>query len=205
MTATAAHGSSPIPPPAANCDSRSRRALLAAAHNYAALGWRVLPGPVCDGIANWHPVSVAPLGVAEPTVPRENATTDQRVVATWWETHRQAILAPVGDSFEVLRVSTPLACQAAALLEERHLGPVALAPSGGYFFVEPGATIAAELSGRKGIEFMHPNSLAVLPPSRVIGGVVNWWISPLRSGGQLGDIQIIEDALRESIPRLAAQ
>ena len=205
MTATAAHGSSPIPPPVANCDSRSQRALLAAAHKYAAFGWRVLPGPVCDGIANWHPVSVAPLGVAEPTVPRENATTDQRVVATWWETHRQAILAPVGDSFDVLRVSTPLACSAAELLENRHLGPVALAPSGGYFFVEPGATISPELSSMRGIELMHPNSFVVLPPSRVLGGVVTWWISPLRSEGRLGDIQIIEEALRESIRHLAAQ
>ncbi|WP_206793952.1 bifunctional DNA primase/polymerase [Amycolatopsis sp. MtRt-6] len=205
MTATAAHGSSPIPFPAANCDSRPRRALLAAAHKYAALGWRVLPGPVCDGIANCHPISVKPLGVAEPTVPPERATTDRRVVATWWETHQHAILAPVGDSFEVLRVSTSLACEASALLEERHLGPVALAPSGGYFFVAPGATIPRELSRMRGIELMHPNSLMVLPPSRVLGGVVTWWISPLRSEGKLGDIRIIEDSILKTIPRLAAQ
>jgi hypothetical protein len=205
MTAIAAHGSSPIPPTGSNIELRSRRALLAAAHNYAALGWRILPGPICDGMASWHPVSVEPLGTTEATVPRESATTDQGVVDSWWEVHRQAILAPVGESFDVLRVSTPLACQAAAILEKGHLGPVALAPSGGYFFVAPGATLAPELSNIRGIELMSPDSFVTLPPTRVRGGVVTWWISPVRSKGQLGDIRVIQDALRESIPHLAAR
>ena len=205
MSAIAAHGSSPTPPTGTNFDPLPYRAFLAAAMKYAAFGWRILPGPVCDGIANWHPVSTRPLGVNETTVPRESATADQRIVETWWNRYPQGILAPVGESFDVLRVSTPLASQAAAILETRHLGPVALAPSGGYFFVEQGAVLAPELGKIRGIELMPPNSVVALPPTRVRGGVVSWWISPLRSNGRLGNMNVIQDALRDSMPRRAVQ
>lgn len=152
--------------------------LRAAAEQYAARGWPVLPGPVCDGLTNWHPVSFELLGGREPTVPRSEATADLRVVSGWWSVHRQAILAPVGQHFGVLRAPTHLGWRVlAAFGGGRPLGPMALSPHGAFFFVEPGLRGEHDLAS--GIEVVPPGDLVVLPPSRVVSGVVWWRISPV--------------------------
>lgn len=167
MTAIATHGRA-VPVAGSEYSLRSSRATLAAARKYAELGWRVLPGPVCDGLANWHPISEEPPSSNEPTVPSSSATTDQRVIDGLWKTHQQTILAPVGDSFGVLRVSTPLACQAAAIMERGNLWPVALAPNGGHFFVEAGATLPVDLRNVRDVGLAPRGSLVALPCQRPV-------------------------------------
>ncbi|WP_235078918.1 bifunctional DNA primase/polymerase [Amycolatopsis orientalis] len=161
------------------------RSLRTAAEHYAALGWPVLPGPVCDGLTTWHPVSFELLGGREATVPRSSATVDRRVVAGWWSVHRQAILAPVGEHFDVLRAPTHLGWRSLAAFDGgRPLGPMALSPHGAFFFVTPGRCGNCELA--PGVEVVSPGELVVLPPSRVVAGVVWWRISPLERD-TLGD------------------
>ncbi|WP_275294047.1 MULTISPECIES: bifunctional DNA primase/polymerase [unclassified Amycolatopsis] len=154
------------------------RSLRAAAENYAALGWPVLPGPVCDGLTTWDPVSFERLGGRESTMSPAEATVDRRVVSKWWAVHRQAILAPVGEHFDVVRAPTHLGWRALAAFDGGHpLGPMALSPHGAFFFVEPGTCGDSELAS--GVEVLSPGDLVVLPPSRVVAGVVWWRISPL--------------------------
>ncbi|OAP23772.1 MULTISPECIES: bifunctional DNA primase/polymerase [Amycolatopsis] len=154
------------------------RALRAAAENYAARGWPVLPGPVCDGLTTWDPVSFELLGGRESSASRSEATVDRRVVSEWWAVHRQAILAPVGEHFDVVRAPTHLGWRALAAFDGgRPLGPMALSPHGAFFFVEPGTCGEHELAS--GVEVFSPGDLVVLPPSRVVGGVVWWRISPV--------------------------
>ncbi|WP_246412399.1 bifunctional DNA primase/polymerase [Amycolatopsis dendrobii] len=161
------------------------RALRAAAENYAARGWPVLPGPVCDGLTTWDPVGFELLGGRESTVSRSEATVDRRVVSEWWSVHRQAILAPVGEHFDVLRAPTHLGWRALAAFDGgRPLGPMALSPHGAFFFVEPGTCGGRELAA--GVEALSPGDLVVLPPSRVVAGVVWWRISPA-DREELGD------------------
>ena len=153
-------------------------ALRTAAQHYAALGWPVLPGPVCDGLTTWHPVSHAPLGPREPTVPRSAATVDHRVISQWWSVHRQSILAPAGGQFDVLRTPTYLGWRTLAAFDGgAPLGPVAISPRGALFFVEPGT--CRDCGTVRGVECVSPGALVVLPPSRVVAGVVWWRISPL--------------------------
>ncbi|WP_037714837.1 MULTISPECIES: bifunctional DNA primase/polymerase [Actinomycetes] len=169
--------------------------LRAAAEHYAALGWPILPGPVCDGLTTWHPVTFERLGGREPTVPRSEATVDRCVVAEWWSIHRQAILAPVGEHFSVLRAPTYLGWQTLAAFDGgRPLGPMALSPHGAFFFVEPGTFGDCALGS--GVEVVAPGDLVVLPPSRVVAGVVWWRISPLERE-MLGDGAAILEKLAE--------
>ncbi len=172
------------------------QSLLSAAVTYAELGWPVLPGPVCDGLASWHPVTAERLGCCEAVVDDKLATTDSIVIARWWAHHPHIILTATGTQFDVLRVPTPLASDAAGLMSTP-LGPVALAADGVRFFVEPGATLAPELTKVHGIELLQLGGLQPLPPSRVKPGVVSWWIPPSATQGRLGDADRVQAALVE--------
>ena len=168
-------------------DGAGLRSLRAAAEQYAALGWPVLPGPVCDGLTTWHPASHAPLGPREPTVPRCEATVDRGVVSRWWSVHRQTILAPAGRRFDVIRAPGLLGWDALAAFDGgAPLGPVALSPHGVLFFAEPGTVVDLHLDSVPGVEIVSPGVLVALPPSRVVAGAVRWRISPL-DRGDLGD------------------
>ncbi|WP_409463653.1 bifunctional DNA primase/polymerase [Amycolatopsis sp. GA6-003] len=161
------------------------RSLRAAAEHYAELGWAVLPGPVCDGLTAWHPVTLELLGGREPTVSPADATVDRRVVAEWWAVHRQTILAPVGGAFDVVRAPTRLGGRVLAAFDGGHpLGPMALSPHGAFLFVEPGS--CGDHDPVPGVEVVAPGELVVLPPSRVVSGVVWWRISPV-DRDSLGD------------------
>ncbi|WP_370935716.1 bifunctional DNA primase/polymerase [Amycolatopsis sp. cg13] len=161
------------------------RSLRSAAESYAARGWPVLPGPVCDGLTSWDPVTLELLGGREPAASPSGATVDRCVISEWWSAHRQAILAPVGRHFDVLRTPTHLGWRMlAAFGGGRPLGPMALSPHGAYFFVEPGLRVDHDLA--PGVEVLSPGDLVVLPPSRVVSGVVWWRISPVDQDA-LGD------------------
>ncbi|WP_116206614.1 bifunctional DNA primase/polymerase [Amycolatopsis circi] len=171
------------------------RSLRLAAEQYAARGWPVLPGPVCDGLTSWDPVTLELLGGREAAVSPVGATVDSRVISEWWSVHRQAILAPVGRHFDVLRTPTHLGWRTLAAFDGgRPLGPMALSPHGAYFFVEPGVRVNDDLA--PGVEILSSGDLVVLPPSRVVAGVVWWRISPADRDA-LGDGAEILDKLAE--------
>lgn len=129
--------------------------LRSAAVAYAEFGWPVLPGPVCDGLASWHPVTNEQLGCCEAVVDDKLATTDSIVICRWWAHHPHIVLAVTGMKFDVLRVPTPAASQATGLMS-LPLGPVALAADGVRFFVERGAALAPELANVHGVELLAP-------------------------------------------------
>ncbi|MDX3187742.1 bifunctional DNA primase/polymerase [Streptomyces sp. MN03-5084-2B] len=172
--------------------------LRSAALTYVELGWPVLPGPVCDGLASWHPVTAERLGCCEAVVDDKLATTDSTVIERWWAHHPHIVLAATGRQFDVLRVPTPAASQAIALMS-LPLGPVALAADGVRFFVEPGAMLGPELAKVHGVELLQAGGLTALPPSRVKPGVVSWWISPSATQGRLGDAESVQAALVKSM------
>jgi len=172
--------------------------LRSAAVAYAELGWPVLPGPVCDGLASWHPVTAERLRCCKAVVDDKLATTDSVVIARWWAHHPHIILAVTGMQFDVLRVPTPAASRATALMS-LPLGPVALAADGVRFFVEPGGALAPELAKVHGVELLQSGGLTPLPPSRVKPGVVSWWISPSATQGRLGDVESVQAALVKSM------
>jgi hypothetical protein len=174
------------------------KSLLRAALTYAELGWPVLPGPVCDGLASWHPDTDKRLGCCEAVVDDKLATTDGAVIARWWAQHPHIILTVTGTQFDVLRVSTPLASAATGVMSAR-LGPVALAADGVRFFVEPGATLTPELTHMHGIELLQHGGLQPLPPSRVKPGVVSWWLPPSATRDRLGNADLIQAALIDSM------
>jgi hypothetical protein len=172
--------------------------LLRAAVAYAELGWPVLPGPVCDGLVSWHPATLERWGCCEAVVDDKLATTDSILIARWWAHHPHIILAVTGTQFDVLRVPTPLASAAAGLMSAP-FGPVAMAADGVRFFIEPGATLAPELTKVRGIELLQLGGLQPLPPSRVKPGVVSWWIPPWATRDRLGDADRIQAALIDSM------
>jgi len=188
--------SAPVASPVLDQNGRRCEALVKAALSYAALGWHVLPGPVCDGLASWHPVTAEQLSSTEPTVSVEDATTDPDTIKRWWRRYPHTILAPAGDVFDVIRAPTPIAAPAtAAMASYENLGPVAVSADGTRFFVQPGSTLMPQLAGGRGMEISAAGSLIALPPSRVLFGVASWWIAPASTQGRLGDADSIQAAL----------
>ena len=189
----------------APASQRTTGSLLHAGLAYAELGWPVLPGPICDGMASWHPASVEPLRCDQPSVNVELATTDSEVISRWWTRFPAVILTVLGTRFDVLRVPTPTALQATvAMSRGSQLGPVALAADGTRFFVKPGSTLKPEMACIRGVELVRRGSLIPLPPSRIKPGVVSWWISPTTVKVRLGNACDIQDAILGTLPNNSA-
>jgi hypothetical protein len=136
------------------------------------------------------------------------ATTDPRMVASWWTRRPDAplLLATGGP---VCAVSLPLAAglRALAALEDLgvRLGPVLATPSRCVMLVAPysmeelGDLLARQDWVPSSLRYHGPGGYVVLPPSRIGGGAVCWVREP-RSGanGQapwLPDIAVIVDML----------
>ncbi|SFQ27727.1 bifunctional DNA primase/polymerase [Amycolatopsis rubida] len=173
------------------------RALREAAERYAARGWRVLPGPVSDGIATRHPVTFKPLRSWEAAADVSAATAEPRRIREWWSRHAHTILAQTGRQFDVLRTPTLLGWQAMAAFGGGHpLGPVATSPQGVFFFVKAGSSLKRELGNVAGVELVQAGTLVALPPSRAVSGAVSWRIQP-EDIEDLGDCDEIQDKLAE--------
>lgn len=116
--------------------------LLAAARDYAALGWPSVPG-ACTPVGGDRACSCDRIGCPDPAahpvsaIWARQATTDLETLERWWYERPQAnIVLPTGRIFDVFDV--PAAAGASALArmtaEEQPLGPVAAIGGERYLF-----------------------------------------------------------------------
>lgn len=176
---------------------QGRRALRVAALSYVERGWPVVPGPLCDGLRYTRPGSPHVVAAAEPVAAAQDASLDPRLVERWWTERPHTVLTPVGVEFDVLCAPTLLATIATGLpVFRENLCPVAMSPRGARFLVARGGVLDDDLAGVRGLEFLTRGRFLPLPPSRVVGGSMNWWITPAAAGGRLGDLATIQTALR---------
>jgi hypothetical protein len=130
-----------------------------------------------------------------PVVPAEDGSLDTRVVEHWWAERPYTVLAPIGVAFDVLCAPTLLATVATGLPMFRdNLCPVAMSPQGARFLVTPGGVLSADLADVRGVEILRRGAFLPLPPSRVVGGSMNWWITPASVRG-IGDAETVQTAL----------
>lgn len=184
---------------------QGRRALRLAALSYVERGWPVVPGPLCDGLRYTRPGSPHVVAAAKP-VGAQDASLDPRLVERWWTERPHTVLAAVGIEFDVLCAPTLLATVATGLpVFRENLCPVAMSPQGARFLVARGGSLDEDLAGVRGLEFLDGGEFLPLPPSRVVGGSMSWWITPAAVGGRLGDGQTVQAALRAArLPALGA-
>lgn len=170
-----------------------------AAVEYAALGWRVLPGAVWDGVRYTRGHVPTPTGELEPILPVARASAEPNRVWRWWRRAPYSVLVVVGDPFAAVRVPTALAHQLtgeAGPGSARWWGPIALAPEGAVCLVRPHRWALARLPSLPGVAVLPAGALLPLPPTRIRGGAVTWQVSPTQTGGQPGDPAALLRALR---------
>jgi hypothetical protein len=185
---------------------QGRRALRLAALSYVERGWPVVPGPLCDGLRYTRPEYPHVVAAAKPVASTQDASLDSRLVERWWTERPHTVLSPVGVGFDVLCAPTLLATVATGLpVFRENLCPVAMSPQGARFLVARGGVLDEDLAGVRGLEFLAGGEFLPLPPSRVVGGSMNWWITPAAAGGRLGDAKTVQAALRAArLPALGA-
>jgi hypothetical protein len=183
--------------PAAECWDQGRRRLRLAALSYVERGWPVVPGPLCDGMSYTCPGSPRGVGATGPVVAAHGASLDPRLVERWWADRPHSVLTPVGGEFDVLCAPTLLATVAAGLpMFRENLGPLTMSPQGARFLVTPGAVLDPDMVGQRGVEILRRGAFLPLPPNRLVGGSMNWWITPTAAVGRLGDAETVQAALR---------
>lgn len=161
-------------------------------------GWGIVPSSACDGLvySKGHTRDrVAGFGSALPT---GRTVRSARAAYSWYALAPYGIAARAGEDFDVLHAPTWLAVLATGRNEFRqHLCPVALAlaPSGVSVLVRPGAQLRDELAAVRGVEIAPPGELVPLPPTRLVGGRVTWWITPQQVDWRLGDPDTIQAAI----------
>jgi len=178
----------PLPP--------GQRRLQEAAMEYVMHGWGIVPTSVCDGLryTKGHTREVVP--GFEPALPSGRTVTNARAAHSWYALAPYGIAARAGEDFDVLRAPTWLAVLATGRPQFRqHLCPVALAPSGVSILLRPGAELRDDLTAVRGVEIAPLGTLIPLPPNRVIGGLVTWWIRPQQVNWRLGDPNLVQDAI----------
>jgi hypothetical protein len=174
---------------------QGRRTLRTAALSFVEQGWPVVPGPLCDGLRYIGAGSARGVRATAPVVPAEGGSLDVRVVEHWWAERPYTVLAPLGVAFDVLCAPTLLATVATGLPMFRdNLCPVAMSPQGARFFVKPGGVLSPDLAGVRGVEILRRGAFLPLPPSRVVGGSMSWWITPAAAAG-IGDAETVQAAL----------
>jgi hypothetical protein len=174
---------------------QGRRTLRAAALSFVEQGWPVVPGPLCDGLRYIGPGAARGARATAPVVAAEDGSLDTRVVAHWWAERPYTVLAPVGVAFDVLCAPTLLATVATGLPEFRdNLCPVAMSPQGARFLVRPGGVLDPDLVGVRGVEIQRRGAFLPLPPSRVVGGSMSWWVTPAAACG-IGEVEAVQNAL----------
>ena len=165
-----------------------------AAVEYAALGWRVLPGAVWDGTRYIRGHVPTPTGELEPVLPVERASAEPNRVWRWWRRAPYSVLVVVGDPVAAVRV--PIAPARRLTAEAGWRGPIVLAPEGAVCLVRPERWALARLPSLPGVAVLPAGALLPLPPTRIRGGAVTWQVSPSQAGGQPGDPVALLRALR---------
>lgn len=179
--------------------------LQAAAMEYGAHGWGVIPGSACDGLTYTKGHTREKVSDLVPVLPSARTVRDVRAARSRWALAPYGILARAGEAFDVVEAPTWLAVSATGRREfRRHLCPVLIAPAGVGLLVQPGATLWSEFVGVRGIRLAEPETLVALPPTRVLHGHVTWWITPQQVQWQLGDADAVQAALLAVLAESAA-
>ncbi|AHH93633.1 hypothetical protein GCM10010174_30230 [Kutzneria viridogrisea] len=176
-------------------ESAQKRRAHDAACDYAHLaGWRLVPGATWDGARYTRGHAALPATELEPLFSKP--TNNFRRVNAWWNVAPYAVLAPTGEQFDV--ISAPLVLGVAATRTGpllRSIAPVSLSPERMRFLVTPGVPLHPELPG---VELISTGSFTPLPPTRVPGGALTWWISPKWTDWRPGDPLAVQAALWEA-------
>jgi Bifunctional DNA primase/polymerase, N-terminal len=173
-----------------------RTVLRRAAQRYADQGWRVLPGaalindryvcgPLCPTVA-CHPAVDSWEAVA---------TSDSADVDNWWGDLPFSVLLATGGTFDVIDVPARFGA-AAARVNSRGSGPVAVSPAGRWmFFVGSGAMLRPELSAQLDVVLHGADSWVPAPPTRTPAGRIRWEISPSSVDLRLPDAHAVQNVL----------
>lgn len=195
-----------------------RRALRAAAVDYARRGWFVVPGThiVHDGRSGGRhsrarrqarPLRcscrqpMCPVPGEHPAAPdwQIQATYDPEAVSWWWSGRDVPnVVLPTGWSFDVLHVPSGLGTRVFGRFRDPHLavplGPVVRSDSGDWwFFVDPTADHDQPWLDRLaalGVRHLGPGAFLLAPPS--VGGAaggVGWMVPPIDASGRLPSVE----------------
>lgn len=166
---------------------------------YATHGWGVIPGSACDGARYTKGHTMEPVESLAAVLSSARTLRRARAVWSWWHLAPYGVLARVGEDFDVLHAPTWLAT--GREMCARPLCPVALSPSGASLLVTVGTRLRDQLVGVPGVEVTALGSVVPLPPTRMLGGRVSWWITPEQTRWSLGDPEGVRDALCAALDR----
>ncbi|MCU1687051.1 MAG: hypothetical protein JWQ81_7790 [Amycolatopsis sp.] len=161
--------------------SRLRRDVVrSAAVNYAAHGWGVLPGTVWHRgrYTLGHAPTVAP-GL-EPVMLSARTLRDAREVWSWFSIAPYAVLARVGEDFDVLTAPATLVCTALDVPGSAvRRCPIILTGTGSAnLVITRNSRLRYDLRPVPGVALVPPRAFVALPPTLVDGDTAEWLIAP---------------------------
>jgi hypothetical protein len=171
--------------------------LRAAALDAIRHGWPVLPGSEWRGAGYRNAINGTSTRQLLPVVPRQYATVEEHQARAWWSTKSHSVLVVTGKTFDVIRVPTIWAIEAAkhTVLRE-YPAPLILTPIGhAHFVVTVGSSLNDTLRGRREVTLSEPGTVVPLPPTWMAGKQVRWEIRPGASDWQPGDPAKVQQAL----------
>lgn len=176
--------------------SPQQEGLQEVAIEYTMHGWGIVPASACDGLVYSDGLTRRRVAEFAPSLPSGNTVRSARTAHSWYALAPYGIAARAGEDFDVLHAPTWLAVLATGRPEfRRHLCPVALSPSGVSVLVQPGVPLQERLARERGVELAPPGSLVPLPPTRLVGGRVTWWVTPRQVQWRLGDSATVQAAI----------
>ena len=182
-------------------------ALRAAAMEYPAHGWGVLPGSVWNGQCYTLGHTPTPVEGLEPVMLSGRTFRSAREVWSWWSVAPYAVLARAGEDFDVLTAPSELVSEA---LEQEHGAvrscPVTRSPDGRVagLLVQPHSRLRWELHRVRGVTLLSDGVLVPLPPTRTAEGEWSWWRAPI-DGYRLGLAGAVQRALRDASATLRSE
>ncbi|MFF0144902.1 hypothetical protein [Amycolatopsis sulphurea] len=183
-------------PDGVNRSERDR--VRAAAIEYPAYGWGVLPGSVWNGrryTLGHTPTLVDGLA---PAMLSGRTLRIAREVWSWWSVAPYAVLARAGEDFDVLTAPAELVTVALELPGSVvRTCPVMLAPdrTSARLVVRRGSRLRWELHGVRGVTLLPVGALVALPPTVTAEGEWSWWVDPSDAHGP-GLAGAVQRALR---------
>ena len=172
--------------------------VRAAAVEYPAHGWGVLPGSVWDGeryIQGHTPVSTD--GLVAVRVSAESLRT-VREVWSWWSVAPYAVLARAGEDFDVLTAPADLVRRALEVPGSvLRSCPIMRSPRGesARLLVRAGARLWWKLRTVPEVGLFPAGALVALPPTVTSAGVWSWWVAPAACGYRPGLADAAQKAL----------
>ncbi len=158
-----------------------RERVRSAAVEYPAHGWGVLPGSVWDGERYTLGHTASPADGLRPVILSGRTLRTAREVWSWWSVAPYAVLARVGEDFDVLTAPADLV-SAALRSPDSAAGacPVMLSPdrTSAMLLLRPGSRLRWELRTVPGVILLPVGALVALPPTVTGEGEWSWWVDP---------------------------